>query len=153
VRSLNEYVACRADRENDCTAPFGEALFGSQALLGEAALLTAMSYVDLNPIRAKMADSIENSDFTSAQERWRGARPNEGPSVAAPQPRLLPFIEAEHERAPDHLPFNLQDYLDLLETTGRNERRRRARYFPYSGNRNVTFSLMSHFEFVPRCSA
>ena len=35
----------------------------------EAAVLTAMAYVDLNPIRAGIAETPEASDFTSFQQR------------------------------------------------------------------------------------
>jgi hypothetical protein len=43
--------------------------FKSQLLLTEEALLTAMAYADLNPIRAKMADTPEQSKHTSIKER------------------------------------------------------------------------------------
>ena len=78
-----------------------------------------MAYVDLNPIRAQIANSIEQSDFTSAQDRWREVHSSTTTSREVQKPRLLPFIEAEHRHSLDHLPFNLKDYLDLIDTTGR----------------------------------
>jgi hypothetical protein len=47
----------------------GVCRYKSQALLDEAAVLTCMAYVDLNPIRANMADDLIKSDFTSIQQR------------------------------------------------------------------------------------
>jgi len=78
-----------------------------------------MAYVDLNPVRANIAGSISNSDYTSGQSRLREI--TAGPSTTQPSssPKLLPFVGNAERNSPDHLPFNLQDYLDLLDDTGR----------------------------------
>ncbi|WP_051143759.1 hypothetical protein [Psychromonas hadalis] len=38
-------------------------------MLDEKALLTCIAYVDLNPIRAKISASVEESEYTSIFER------------------------------------------------------------------------------------
>ncbi|MBM7074321.1 transposase [Shewanella sp. 202IG2-18] len=113
MRSLNEPIARLANKEDKCSGRFWEGRFKSQALLDEGALLACMAYVDLNPIRAKMTDSPEQSDFTSIQRRIKSALKGEQPL------ELLPFSGNERLNMPNGLPFVAEDYLLLVEETGR----------------------------------
>lgn len=121
MRTLNEYLARRANAEDECTGRFWEGRFKSQALLDEMGLLTAMAYVDLNPVRAGAAATPEDSEFTSVYARIqqhtlrpRTRRSRERFST----PPMLPFHD---ECASDHptLPMHFKDYLQLLDWTGR----------------------------------
>lgn len=128
MRCLNEYLARRANAEDGCKGRFWEARFTSQALLDESALLSCMTYVDLNPIRAGMTHSLEESDFTSIQQRIRelqnvveGRKKMVGEESFTP--RLMPFSEAmRQEREFAAIPYSLKDYLDLVDWTGRSIR-------------------------------
>jgi len=156
---LNHSIACQANAEDQCRGHLWEGRFKSQALLDEGALLTCMMYVDLNPIRAGMADSLELSDFTSIQERIfqiaktlkrAKSKPRQGNEKKGRRQRsgtmrrdseqtrnaqeinkttkdkeipahkeLLPFMGSDSVHSPDGIPFNLIDYLDLIDWTGR----------------------------------
>ena len=114
MKALNEPIARQANAEDGCTGRFYEGRFTSQALLDEKALAACMAYVDLNPIRAKMAETPEQSDHTSIKTRLESA------VSGKPQPTaLFPFVGNEREPMPDGLPFELPDYLDLVEWSGR----------------------------------
>ena len=115
MRCLNEYLAREANQEDGCKGRFWEGRFKSQALLDEAAILTCMAYVDLNPIRADMAETLEESDYTSIQERVEQV----SGSDARKQPdRLMPF-RSQGQNPDKALPYILHDYLELVDWSGR----------------------------------
>jgi hypothetical protein len=68
---LNEFIARAANKEDNVKGRFFESRFKCQILLDVAAIASCMVYVDLNPIRAGVAPTPEESDFTSIQERIR----------------------------------------------------------------------------------
>ena len=69
MKHLKQPVARRANVEDDRTGHFFEQRFYSGALLTEEALIAAMAYVDLNPVRAELAERIEEIRDTSISER------------------------------------------------------------------------------------
>ena len=71
MAKLNEFISRAANKEDRVKGRFWESRFQCQALLDEAAVATCMVYVDLNLIRANLAATPEESDFTSIQERIR----------------------------------------------------------------------------------
>ncbi|MCY9844852.1 transposase [Vibrio caribbeanicus] len=121
MKELNYDIACRANKEDDCTGHFWEGRFKSQALLDEKALAAAMAYVDLNPIRAGIADKPENSDFTSIQ-----ARIDALDKQLATAPCLHPFVGNENNLKLEGIPFRLMDYLELVDWTARQIRPNKA---------------------------
>jgi hypothetical protein len=116
MRCLNEYIARKANQEDECTGHFWEGRFKSQALLDEAALMSCMAYVDLNPIRAKLAETPEQSDYTSIQTRIQQLDAPEQQAVEN-QVWLLPLVGQSNDRR--GIPFDLDNYLALVDWTGR----------------------------------
>ncbi|MEZ8081183.1 transposase [Enterovibrio norvegicus] len=117
MRLINQHIASEANREDNCTGHFWEGRFKSQALLDEKAVAAAMAYVDLNPVRAAIAEAPETSDYTSVKARIDAIESNQK-SLAG----LFPFAGNPRESMPDGIPFRLMDYLALVDWTGRQER-------------------------------
>ena len=131
MKCLSEPIARQANKEDNCTGHFWESRFKSQALLTEKAVLSAMAYVDLNPIRACMADTPEASDFTSIKER---IKPTFDLAEAIKQQTALesirhfdlplkPLLKLEGglkrtEQA--GIIFGQADYIDLVDWTDRS---------------------------------
>ncbi|WP_444896309.1 nitrogen fixation protein NifB [Microbulbifer sp. SSSA005] len=65
MRCLNESIARQANAEDNCTGRFWKGRFKSQALLDERAIAACLAYVDLNPIRAGITKTPEESDYIS----------------------------------------------------------------------------------------
>jgi len=80
-----------------------------------------MAYVDLNPIRAKMASSIERSEYTSAHERIHGTASQKITTVLENDPikPLYGFVGDQYQQTSQGIPFSLIDYLELLDWTRR----------------------------------
>lgn len=75
-----------------------------------------MAYVDLNPVRAQMADTPEDSDHTSIKQRIQHARDGTIP------PCLMRFQGDEHRDNLAGIPFVLEHYVELVDWTGKTTR-------------------------------
>ena len=122
MRLLNQDIATKANQEDRCTGHFWEGRFKSQALLDEAALAACMAYVDLNPVRANIAKTPETSAHTSVKARVESAKKGKQPNM------LQPFVGNPRQVMPKFLPFELKEYLELIELTGRCLREDKAGY-------------------------
>ena len=114
MRCLNEPIARRANHEDQCKGRFWEGRYKAQALLDDRAVLAAMAYVDLNPIRAGITDRLDRSSHTSIQARLR--RLDAAPDAAA---QVLPPVGGV--RSTLHA-LSEAHYIELVDWTGRELR-------------------------------
>ena len=146
MRFLSQKIAQQANREDCENGKFWQARYRAVRLLDETAILACAAYVDLNPIRAAIAQTIETSDYTSGQQRAVAlqAEANEQSSLEhavgkIPKPiaqSLSPLTIDELKdaigacchtagyRASDKgfLPMSVASYLELLDWTARELR-------------------------------
>ncbi|TWI65536.1 hypothetical protein LZ24_03036, partial [Desulfobotulus alkaliphilus] len=102
----------------------------------EKAILAAMAYVDLNPVRAGMAKTPEESEYTSIKERLDALKPQDVDSGSPESPDTSPDTPPEKPRAalapfddltdmPFAIPFGFHEYVELVDWTGRQLRRKK----------------------------
>jgi len=151
MRQLAEKIARLANEEDGCTGRFWEGRFKCQPLLDEAAILACAAYVDLNPVRAKIAETPEQSDYTSVQDRIKSLREQQAkdekllPGICRSDDFLSPVYQSERaapgpkvskspHRASDKgfTWIKLENYLSLVDWTGRQIRRGKRGRIPAS---------------------
>ena len=111
MRCLAEPIARRANREDGCKGRFWEGRYKCQVLCDERAVLAAMAYVDLNPIRAGRTERLESSAHTSVCKRIEAVH-SQPESLGAP---LRPIAGVSSFA----LSLSTADYLQILDWTGR----------------------------------
>ncbi len=82
MRALSEPIARMANKQDDVTGRFWEGRFKAQRLTDAAGLLACAMYVDLNPVRAGMAETPDQARHTSAYDRIQGERGRQMESAA-----------------------------------------------------------------------
>ena len=83
-----------------------------------------MAYVDLNPIRAGVAQTPEDSAHTSIKRHIDALRSLGRVSdvVAHQSKRLEPFVGNQRQPMPAGLAYRVEDYIELVDWTGRQIR-------------------------------
>lgn len=85
MRLMCQRIAQRANAEDGELGKFWQSRYRAVRLLDEAAILACTAYVDLNPIRAALAETLESSSFTSVARRIQAmaGREREGAAKAS----------------------------------------------------------------------
>ena len=115
MSSICEHIARKANKEDGVTGRFWEGRFKSQILLDEKAVLSAATYVDLNPVRANICKSLEESDFTSIQKRMAEFKESGALPAGLTSGFLARFYKTLHtlETESPSLAIDPKDYIDI----------------------------------------
>jgi REP element-mobilizing transposase RayT len=115
MKHLKQPIAYQANKEDHCSGHFFEGRFYSGALLDENAVIAAMAYVDLNPIRAKIVKHIDEYRAASGYRRSQVAINNPERLKAAIEPLVSGLLAP---RPP--LTTTLKRFLDILQSVERD---------------------------------
>ncbi len=147
MRLLCQNIGTRANQEDKQVGKFFQGRYRAVRILDEETLLACAAYVDLNPIRAAMAETLETSEFTSVQRRIQSlqqaatSKPSAG---TTPDSFLSPLSIDEkndsigacgnqtRERCSNKgfLSMSTMDYLELLDASSRMIRPDKTGYTP-----------------------
>ncbi|WP_182864946.1 hypothetical protein [Stieleria mannarensis] len=115
MRLLNQRIAQRANREDDAGGRFFEDRFKGIPVIDEESVLACAVYVDLNWIRACMAETLEMSDHTSAQRRIAAVESEEQATQADETAAEADADDAASTQDPESLPDSFLAPIDLGE--------------------------------------
>ncbi len=134
MRLMCQKIAQRSNAEEELVGKFWESRFHAVRILDDAALLACAAYVDLNPIRAAMAELLEESDHTSVQRRIATMKENAADSKRTRSDSFLAPLTIDElrdalgpcpntcgERASNKgfLAMSIESYIELLDWTAR----------------------------------
>ena len=108
MRLLNQRVAQRANKEDGGKGRFFEDRFKGIPVIDEESVLACAVYVELNWIRACMAETLEMSDYTSAQRRIEALKAE----------THAPVVSDEVQRDRQQLADSFLAPVDLCEAVG-----------------------------------
>jgi hypothetical protein len=120
-RCLNENIARRANLEDGCKGRFWEGRFHSTRIDDIGGVVACSVYIDLNPVRATIAETPESSDFTSIQDRIVDFQKID---KSLESKTIEPFCKrASALKLVDEFTngtFSLTEYLELVDNSGRD---------------------------------
>ena len=137
MRLLNQRIAQRANQEESESGRFWQDRFRAIRLIDEESVLACAAYVELNPIRAAIAQTLEASEHTSVKRRVEAEVAKAGSGNQSPQQRRDAFLakltldEANGSVGPvpsetgrrcsdkGFLPMTTCEYLELVDWTAR----------------------------------
>jgi putative transposase len=91
--------------------------YSAQALLDEDSVFSAMAYVDVNPIRAKLAETLDHSTNTSIRKRLNALKEVDPLNVQAALDASITSLSKKIKSK--RLSMTLKNYIELVEWTGK----------------------------------
>jgi hypothetical protein len=144
MRLVCQRIGMQANREEGMSGRFWECRFRAVRLLDETATLACSIYIDLNQIRAAIAETLEESYFSSARRRIEALLGDESRArFLAPvwiderNDPLGPQPSSSGYRCSDKgfLPLQDLDYLQLVDWTARQIVQNKSGHTPHDAPR------------------